>query len=213
MTNQNELKPCPRCPKSEIDVDIDDGFSRGVQKYYVGCGACGMSSGRYKTKEEAIAAWNARPAETVPLDKKEFHSFVYGEAQITSLYKDKSHLVAGDRVFISADQLPDFIEKASKYFTQPKCQHEELDEEKVFEVLMECMYFGVFDIGDRFCIELKKIAKAICQRLHAVKNDHLLELIDGAMPVVELWNTDNIEWKKDWISKARKAIDEAKEQQ
>ena len=63
MTNSEikkcDPKPCPFCPKSIVDPYFDDMANR----WRVGCGRCGASSGIYKEKQKAIDAWNTRPPE------------------------------------------------------------------------------------------------------------------------------------------------------
>ena len=56
---QEELKPCPHCPKSMVDALESEYGGR----YQVFCGACGSSSGSCKTKTDATALWNCRPFE------------------------------------------------------------------------------------------------------------------------------------------------------
>lgn len=63
MTDRPELKPCPFCGPGQSVVSLwhDD----MAQRWRVGCGRCGASSGispRDKTEAPAIAAWNTRAA-------------------------------------------------------------------------------------------------------------------------------------------------------
>lgn len=49
------IKPCPFCgPDTQVDADFN-GF-----KWMVICGACGSSSGHYKTRLEAVNGWGRR---------------------------------------------------------------------------------------------------------------------------------------------------------
>ena len=50
-----ELKPC--CEKAKIIVKQLNVYDKG---YYCQCMSCGSISGTYKTKEQAISAWNKR---------------------------------------------------------------------------------------------------------------------------------------------------------
>lgn len=52
----SELKNCPHCPKSMIDVLLVEATNR----WQVFCGCCGSSSGSHKTKEQAVIGWNTR---------------------------------------------------------------------------------------------------------------------------------------------------------
>lgn len=54
-----ELKPCPHCPRSMIDPVQCELSNR----WQIFCGACGSSSGSYKTEAEAIVGWNKRSSE------------------------------------------------------------------------------------------------------------------------------------------------------
>lgn len=53
MTSDVELWPCPFCGN-------DYGILQDTHGYSVFCGHCISSTGDYKTKEEAVAAWNRR---------------------------------------------------------------------------------------------------------------------------------------------------------
>ncbi|MCB6992419.1 Lar family restriction alleviation protein [bacterium 210820-DFI.6.37] len=68
----DKLKPCPFCGGEELSIEScksleeceefegcnDDGYVAVVCD--MTAGGCGSSSGYYKTKQEAIAAWNRR---------------------------------------------------------------------------------------------------------------------------------------------------------
>ena len=59
MENKIELKPCPFCGGEAMVIDTGDYFP--VITYRVICKAsCIMQGGLYKTKQEAIEAWNTR---------------------------------------------------------------------------------------------------------------------------------------------------------
>lgn len=56
----DELKPCPHCEVSQVELTQDDEYGY----WQVICGGCGSSSGllpdRPGNKEKIIEAWNAR---------------------------------------------------------------------------------------------------------------------------------------------------------
>lgn len=54
-----ELKPCPFCGSKTAEV-VEDGNEYLFLRYFVACGRCGASTGRNRTKEKAIEAWNRR---------------------------------------------------------------------------------------------------------------------------------------------------------
>ena len=55
------LKPCPHCGPRPVDPDV---WNHTGTRWMVTCGGCGSSSGSCNTQEQAIAAWNNRPALT-----------------------------------------------------------------------------------------------------------------------------------------------------
>lgn len=58
-TNSNdmeELKPCPFCGGSDIDIRTDDG---GLS-WYSFCNDCGVICGYSMTKDDTVNAWNMR---------------------------------------------------------------------------------------------------------------------------------------------------------
>lgn len=63
----DNLKPCPFCGKeAKLHRDswpTDDKGGKAVA-FWVKCAPCGSSSGEFKSREKAIAAWNKRAAPT-----------------------------------------------------------------------------------------------------------------------------------------------------
>lgn len=59
-TNETPLKPCPCCPHSMVS-SLQDPY----EKWFVGCGACGMTTGHYDREDGAIKAWNTRHAPVI----------------------------------------------------------------------------------------------------------------------------------------------------
>ena len=59
MTEENKLKTCPFCGSEAFLVD-DDEKNYGV---FIACSKCCSSTGIFKTKDEALVAWNSRPIE------------------------------------------------------------------------------------------------------------------------------------------------------
>ena len=57
--NRHKLKPCPFCG-GEAVVDMDDDWYWEWKAY---CPVCGCDLGYFKTKEEAIEAWNRRESQ------------------------------------------------------------------------------------------------------------------------------------------------------
>ena len=53
-----DLKPCPFCGGEAAEDEEDQRFTR--YPYYVECHNCGARSDEWKTKKEAIDAWNRR---------------------------------------------------------------------------------------------------------------------------------------------------------
>lgn len=62
MSSQS-LIGCPHCEKSMCSSEEGD-----YGRWQVWCGACGSSSGSYKTREEAIAGWNKRACSEIPVN-------------------------------------------------------------------------------------------------------------------------------------------------
>lgn len=59
----SELKVCPFC-ESVDDVDVwEQKYTNEDITYKPFCGVCGCELMEYKTREEAIDKWNARPIE------------------------------------------------------------------------------------------------------------------------------------------------------
>jgi len=58
MTDNKELKSCPFCGGDGDNVIVTRDTS--FDTHWVFCQKCKSSSGHYKTKEEAVAAWNNR---------------------------------------------------------------------------------------------------------------------------------------------------------
>ena len=59
-----ELKPCPFCGGDARYNRITYHTVIANESHIVFCAKCGASTQKYKTKQEAIAAWNKRAAET-----------------------------------------------------------------------------------------------------------------------------------------------------
>lgn len=55
LNTSRTLIGCPHCEKSMCDA-VENDYGR----WQIFCGACGSSSGTYKTREEAVAGWNRR---------------------------------------------------------------------------------------------------------------------------------------------------------
>lgn len=53
------IKECPLCGSPDVAVH----YSYASLEYFGRCLKCGCRGGTHKTREEAIAAWNARPSE------------------------------------------------------------------------------------------------------------------------------------------------------
>jgi hypothetical protein len=60
-----------------------------------------------------------RPRQTKPLSEKSIKITLLEEMQKTSKYPDKKHLIAGDRTFISHDQLDDVVNRLATHFHAP----------------------------------------------------------------------------------------------
>ena len=61
MTSNEQLKPCPFCSSVEENLrlyKLSQGFGF---VYLVSCTGCVATTGKYKTEEQAIKAWNNRP--------------------------------------------------------------------------------------------------------------------------------------------------------
>lgn len=61
----DNLKPCPFCGKdAKLHRDSWPTNDKGgmAVAFWVKCAPCGSSSGEFKSKEKAIAAWNRRTA-------------------------------------------------------------------------------------------------------------------------------------------------------
>lgn len=56
-----EIKPCPFCGSNHVGIKIVYGGRTGFNVFAVNCVKCGASGAEGKTKEEAIALWNAAP--------------------------------------------------------------------------------------------------------------------------------------------------------
>ncbi len=53
---KTELRPCPHCPQSMVDIYQDHN-----EFWTVGCGACGTHSGISKDRDVVLKSWNNRP--------------------------------------------------------------------------------------------------------------------------------------------------------
>ena len=56
-----ELKPCPFCSNTILDVGDED-CDVHTDEWYVECPVCGCITVLCKTKEEAMVKWNTRPS-------------------------------------------------------------------------------------------------------------------------------------------------------
>jgi len=56
------IKNCPLCDTEIFGTCCETDMEK---RHYIWCYKCRASSGFYPTKEQAIAAWNKRPAEEV----------------------------------------------------------------------------------------------------------------------------------------------------
>lgn len=68
--SEHDLKPCPFCGPGQSVISL--WFDDVVQRFRVGCGRCGCSTGtdaRDKTEAPAIKAWNTRGAEEVERER------------------------------------------------------------------------------------------------------------------------------------------------
>ena len=55
-----ELKPCPFCGENAILLTVSETFGLPLL-FFVACCRCGVETKRtYRTKKEAISAWNRR---------------------------------------------------------------------------------------------------------------------------------------------------------
>lgn len=73
MNNEIELKPCPFCGSKWVQARyINHPFD--VHHVYGGyrgeCADCGVTTKAYKTRAEAVAAWNMRYSEVTDEDCK-----------------------------------------------------------------------------------------------------------------------------------------------
>lgn len=61
-----ELKPCPFCGGTDIEVNRIYDEADEVDKFYLSCNGCGIEQSIciYKTTQEAIKAWNTRAKES-----------------------------------------------------------------------------------------------------------------------------------------------------
>lgn len=55
-----EIKKCPFCGDLAKVLKVTD---EGCEEFYISCDGCGISTGYYKNKAEAVALWNRRAAE------------------------------------------------------------------------------------------------------------------------------------------------------
>lgn len=56
----DELKPCPHCLYSQVDIDM---YEPSPSFWQIGCGACSSHSGIAKIKQRVVDLWNNRPHE------------------------------------------------------------------------------------------------------------------------------------------------------
>lgn len=77
---------CPFCPESKVGFDYDEMSTNSP--HYVGCGRCGCSTGRFKTKIDACAAWNQRtqadakaPVDVMKMAKEVAESIYYSDVE------------------------------------------------------------------------------------------------------------------------------------
>ena len=67
---EQKLKPCPFCGG---EAESDFGFDHNNKTYfYVTCLKCGGETNHYKTKAEAITAWNPRPENPLLEELKQY---------------------------------------------------------------------------------------------------------------------------------------------
>lgn len=75
-----ELKPCPFCgtiPKVIEDISFHDYF---VSCYNKKCPLDAVYTDDYKSKKQAIKAWNTRSQEWQELDEQKLHGFLHTRA-------------------------------------------------------------------------------------------------------------------------------------
>ena len=60
VTDCSQLKPCPFCKDGEAGVSVEVALFNEPDEYAVGCTTCFVKTKSFRTKEEAIAAWNKR---------------------------------------------------------------------------------------------------------------------------------------------------------
>ena len=61
---ENALKSCPFCGCDDIHLIDRIDCENGLQNYYhVKCKECGVMTNEYKSKYDAIMAWNKRVSE------------------------------------------------------------------------------------------------------------------------------------------------------
>jgi Lar family restriction alleviation protein len=61
MTTKTDLKPCPFCGRPEVAFDK----ILGAGSSFVKCLSCLTRGPVYRTKAEAIKAWNTRPTDVI----------------------------------------------------------------------------------------------------------------------------------------------------
>lgn len=58
---RRKLEPCPFCGGQDITIENDTAMDDIISfDFYVVCHSCDSSTGAYRTRTEAVAAWNKR---------------------------------------------------------------------------------------------------------------------------------------------------------
>ena len=85
---------------------------------------------------EHLVGGKDKQGELVALDENEVHRIIAEHANITSKYKSKQHLIAGDDVMITHEQFCDLAKAICAKFGTPKPVECEIDKESIVRIAM-----------------------------------------------------------------------------
>ena len=100
-----------------------------------------------------------KQGELVALDENEVHRIIAEHANITSKYKSKQHLIAGDDVMITHEQFCDLAKAICAKFGTRKSVECEIDKEKLARIVMRKIKW--FDSWNQFYSLVEEITQAI----------------------------------------------------